>query len=299
MLSPDQKSLRARCKNLLRRAYRGVRPNEEFPLPERPGAATQLALMQSYRQLAAVAPQKLPKLSEVGFRAFSQFEEDGILLYIFSLLGTTSRVCVEICAGNGTECNTTNLIINHGWWGHLFDGRERNVEAGKAFFGKHPDTYLYPPRFNHAWITAENVNDLISNSGAHGEIDLLSLDLDGVDYWIWKAITVIQPRVVVCEVHNPIPADKAITMPYQKDFIFESDDYRGASLAAMAKLGAVKGYRLVGVHRFGFNAFFIRDDIADPYFPAVSVASCLEDPFTLESRRTRWPAVSGHPWIQV
>lgn len=98
--------------------------------------AAQKTLIQQYRLLAANDNEWLPNLKDVGFRKYSQFEEDGILLYIFSLISPINRICVEISAGDGRECNTANLIINHGWWGHLFDGDEQNVKAGTAFFSQ-------------------------------------------------------------------------------------------------------------------------------------------------------------------
>jgi len=262
-------------------------------------AVAQQMLAQQYRTLARTNPESLPSLHDVGFRKYSQFEEDGILLYLFSLIPPINRTCVEICAGNGRECMTTNLIINHGWWGHLFDGDERNVRDGKRFFARHKDTFLQPPEFTTAWVTAENVNELIETSGAKGPVDLLSLDLDGVDYWIWKALTVIQPQVIVCETHNQIPADKALTVPYDPNFSFESEDFRSASLAAMCKLGKEKGYRLVGTHRFGFNAFFIRNGVGEDFFPEVDPASCLNDPVSTALRKTRWPKTSQFDWQEV
>ena len=132
---------------------------------------------------------------------------------------------------------TANLIINHGWWGYLFDGNEHSVRAGREFFAKCPDTSFAPPQFTHAWITAENVNEEIARSGVSGPIDLLSLDMDGVDYWVWKAIEVVQPQVVVCETVNSIPGDRALTVPYDASFTYQSEDFRGASLAAMCKSG--------------------------------------------------------------
>jgi hypothetical protein len=262
-------------------------------------AVAQKTLMQQYRLLALQGKEHLPNLRDAGFRKYSQFEEDGILLYLFSLIPPINRTCVEICAGNGRECNTANLIINHGWWGHLFDGNARNVEVATQFFAEHKDTFLHPPRFSKAWITAENVNELITQSGAAGPIDLLSLDIDGMDYWVWKAITVIQPQVVVCEIHNPIPADKALTVPYSPDFVLKTEDYAGASLAAMCKLGKEKGYRLVGTHRFGFNAFFVKHGVGVEFFPEVEAASCLMDPFSQLARRERWPKVQGLAWQEV
>ena len=262
-------------------------------------AVAQQTLMQQYRLLASKGNSWLPGIGSVGFRKYSQFEEDGILLYIFSLITPINRTCVEICAGNGRECNTANLVINHGWWGHLFDGNEQNVTDGTAFFARNKDTFLYPPRFTKAWITAENVNELIVRSGAKGPIDLLSLDIDGMDYWVWKAIDVVQPQVVVCEVHNPIPFDCALTVPYDPGFIADSADYRGASLAAMCKLGREKGYRLIGTHRFGFNAFFVKNGVGEEFLPEVDVASCLQDPYSAHALRERWPQVKGRKWEAV
>jgi hypothetical protein len=234
-------------------------------------AAVQKTLMHQYRLLASMGDKWLPSFRDVGFRKYSEFDEDGILLLIFASIPPINRTCVEICAGNGRVCNTANLIINHGWWGHLFDGNEYLVRTGQMVFAQHKDTFLYPPRFTRAWITAENVNDLILQSGVRGPIDLLSLDIDGMDYWVWKALTVIEPRVVVCETHNPIPPDRALTVPYDPGFVSKTVDYQSASLAAMCKLGREKGYRLVGAHRFGFDAFFIRNEVGEAFFPEVDV----------------------------
>jgi hypothetical protein len=262
-------------------------------------SVSQKCLMQQYRLLALKDKALLPDFSDVGFRKYSQFEEDGILLYIFSLVRPINRTSVEICAGNGRECMTTNLIINHGWWGHLFDGNERNVQDGQRFFANHKDTLFSPPKFNHAWITAENVNELIQKSGASGPIDLFSLDIDGMDYWVWKALSVIQPQVVVCEVHNQLPPDKALTVPYDPQFVFESEDFRSASLAAMTKLAQEKGYRLIGSHRFGFNAFFMKNGIGEEFFPEVTVHSCQTDPVSVRLQKERWPEIQKFNWKEV
>ena len=268
-------------------------PHERFT----PSKESQLLLYHTYKDMAARGI--VPSFSEVGFRCFSQFEEDGILLLIFAVLGTTNRTAVEICAGNGTESMTANLILNHGWWGHLFDGNQRNVDQGREFFSNSKDTWLYPPRFNQAWITAENVNEVIRNSGIEGDIDLLALDIDGMDYWVWKAIECIRPRVVVCETHNVIGPEDALTVPYDPNFRITTPDYHSASLAAMTKLAEQKGYRLVGTHRYGFNAFFVSREIAADRLPAVTPAQCLQDPCSRETHSTKWPKVKDMNWVRV
>ena len=160
---------------------------------------TQLLLGMRYREMAVDG--ELPAFRDVEFRNHSQNGEDGILWYIFSLIGATNRKSVEIGAGNGMECNTANLIINHHWLGLLLDGSETNVNAGREFFAHHPDTWSLPPSFQHHFIDAENINGLLQTYGFDGEIDLLSLDIDGVDYWVWKAIEVTSPRVVILEIN--------------------------------------------------------------------------------------------------
>src|SRR5690606_6410431 len=133
----------------------------------------------------------LPAIGDTGFKVYSQFNEDGILLYIFSLIGFSNRKVVEICAGHGEECNTANLIINHACHGLLFDGDGANIEHAQKFFARNQSTWLLPPICKQAWITKDNINSLLDDNGFTGDIDLLSLDIDGNDYWVWDAINVI------------------------------------------------------------------------------------------------------------
>jgi hypothetical protein len=130
---------------------------------------SQILLKLAYQQKKAEGGV-LPGLDDVEFRAYSQNGEDGILWYIFSVIGTTNKKCVEICAGDGVQSNTANLIVNPGWNGLLLDGDEKNVTRGKAFYAQHADTVNQPPRFVHAWIDTENVNQLITTGGCGGKL---------------------------------------------------------------------------------------------------------------------------------
>lgn len=229
----------------------------------------------------------LPGLHDAEFRCFSQNGEDGILLYLFSLLGTTNKRVVEICAGNGIECNAANLIVHHGWSGLLVDGDKNNIAEGKRFYSACRDTFASPPLLVASWITAENVNALVADHGFAGDIDLLSLDLDGVDYWIWKALTCIRPRVVLLEFNYRWGPERAVTVPYRPDFRGAGDKHPwcgGGSLAAFAKLGRTRGYRLVGCHRLFFNAVFLRADVGTNLFPEISPAEA----FALNPILRRW-----------
>jgi hypothetical protein len=198
----------------------------------------------------------------------------------------------------------TNLIINHGWQGLLFDGDEHNVKRGTLFFKNHPTKQILPPKFVQAWITKDNINDLILNNGFKGEIDLLSLDMDGNDYWLLKSLNVINSRVIICETQDIIPSDLSLTMPYNPDFYYHNEpedkkDFRSVSLLAMVKLCHQKGYRLIGSNRHGFNVIFMRNDIGLEYFPEISIDEVHQNPWTLYGQKERWPIVKDMPWEKI
>lgn len=262
----------------------------------------QLRLAHEWRRISQHG-DKLPLLADTEFRAFSQNGEDGILLYIFSLIGSGQKRCVEICAGDGIECNSANLILNHGWTGLLVDGNEANVQKGRRFYATHRDTFSFPPKFAHAWVDRETVNETIEKNGFSREIELLSLDLDGVDYWIWEAMDVIQPKVVVAETQCIWGANRSVSVPYRRDFssplIQGFGVYSGASLPAFVKLGKKKGYRLVGTQALGFNAFFVREDIGAEWLPEVSADYCLDRPFVRWAMRELLPLVKDKEWVEV
>lgn len=246
---------------------------------------TQVLLTVLYRDRAE-RHLSLPSFDDVEFRAYSQNGEDGILLYLFALLGAPTKRCVEICAGEGFECNSANLIINHGWRALLVDGDEAKVQRAKDFYDPNRSTSWFPPHIAHAWVTAENVDQYIRGYGFDGDIDLLSLDLDGNDYWIWKAMESVRPRVVVAEYNCAWGPTESRTVPYRADFtnppkegVPKSENlYFGASLAAMTKLARSKGLRLVGTQRWGFNAFFVREGIGEDLLPEVSPVECFDTP---------------------
>jgi hypothetical protein len=280
----------------VRDALRGYAP---------PDAASQLALSFAYRRLLAEGA-KLPPFADTGFKAYSQTDEDGLLLFIFALIGTTNRRCVEICASDGVECNTANLLINHGWTGLLFDGNPELVRRGRAFYQSNRSTYVAPPTFVCSWITRSNINELLRQNGCTGEIDLLSLDMDGVDYWVWEAIDAVTPRVVVVEYQDIIGPDRALTVPYAEDFDarrYPTTDgmpnFAGASLAAFVKLARRKGYRLVGCNRYGYNAFFVRHGLGEDALPEIKPGDCFRHPKTTWGMEHRWPTVKHLPWVEV
>ena len=223
------------------------------------------------------------KINNVGYKKFSQFEEDGILLYIFSLLNFSCPTFVEFGADDGINSNSANLIIHHGFNGLFIDGNKKALNRGEYFFKRYvKDSKLV---FHHAFITAENINELINSNGINEEIGLLSIDIDGNDYWVWKAITSINPQVVVIETHNEFGMNDII-VPYDSTYFYPGihPDYHGASPVAMNKLANSKGYRLIGANELGFNFFFLRNDLL-PQLKECTIQSCLQHPSNKEAQK--------------
>lgn len=243
--------------------------------------------------------KQLPELKDTGFRVFSQFEEDGLLLFLFSVLGTTNQVFVEIGSDDGINSNCANLAMNFGWTGLFIDGNKKAIERGRKFYNKYPHPWGPKPEFINAMILRENVNELIRNAGIEGEIDLLSVDIDGNDYWIWDALEVVSPRVVIIETHVEFGMNN-IVVPYDKDYVYpgKHPDYHGASPIAMARLAKRKGYCLVGANRLGFNMIFVKEELGKDIIPKVTVESVLTDPSTIESFK-RFDAISDWEYVTI
>ncbi len=238
-------------------------------------------------------------LYDTGFRVYSQFEEDGILLYVFAAIGAEYKTFIDIGAGDGINSNCANLAVNFGWRGLFVDGNPLNIQRGKQYYSANPDTVLYPPTFVEAFVQAENINQLIQENGFAGGVDLMSIDIDGNDYWIWDSLTVVQPRVVVIETHIEFGLN-SIVVPYDKDYRYpgKHPDYHGASPVAMEKLARKKGYRLIGANHYGFNTFYVKNGIGEDILPSVSVESILQHPRNLE-RSKLFEAIKDWDYVHV
>ena len=191
------------------------------------------------------------------FRVLSQNEEDGIVWALFQVVGPTTRTFVEI--GSGVNGGNSGFLAKEcGWSGLMVDaGEDRIAHLSQRFDRSRV-------RAEAAWVTRETVNDLLARHGLAGEIDLLSIDIDSCDYWVWQALTVASPRVVVIEYNADFGTERAVTVPDAPAFDREASGdkrYYGASLPALVHLGARKGYRLVLVEPTGVNAFFVRNDV--------------------------------------
>lgn len=227
-------------------------------------AMMQLNLHRFWAETVALPRYADPKrLLRHGFKVYSQHDEDGIIQEIFRRIGAPMRTFVEFGVETGVECNTVKLLIE-GWRGLWI---EANAQACKAI-GSTFDPFLKDRRLTltQSLVTAENINALLESAGFKGEIDLLSIDIDFNDYWVWKAIEAINPRVVTIEYNAGLRPPMSVTVPYQPNRGGDGTNFFGASLEALVRLGRTKNYRVVGCNISGSNAFFVRDDLCADHF---------------------------------
>jgi hypothetical protein len=203
------------------------------------------------------------RLVRYGYKVYCQNDEDGIIAEIFRRIGTTSRTFVEFGVESGVECNSVKLLID-GWRGLWIESNPASAAAIRENFA--PFIAENKLVLQESRVTAENINALIGQGGFAGEIDLLSIDIDGNDYWVWKAIDVVNPRVVAIEYNATLRPPMAVVVPYRAEAQWDGSNYYGASLEALVRLAAAKNYRLVGCSIAGVNAFFVRADICGDRF---------------------------------
>jgi hypothetical protein len=201
---------------------------------------------------------------KVGFKVFSQFDEDGIIQYLISNLRIENKTFIEFGVENYEESNTRFLLLNDHWQGMVLDARAPDIR----YIQQDSIYWQYDLQAKCTWITRENIYALLRDSGFGEDVGLLSIDIDGNDYWIWEAIQPIRPRIVIVE-YNSLFGLRPLAVPYKEDFdrtvSHYSNLYYGCSLGALHHLAEKNGYLLVGSNVFGHNAFFIRADIAGEF----------------------------------
>jgi hypothetical protein len=201
---------------------------------------------------------------KVGFKVFSQFDEDGIIQYLISKLPIENKTFIEFGVENYEESNTRFLLLNDHWQGMVLDARAADIR----YIQQDNIYWQFDLQAKCTWITRENINTLLHDSGFGEDVGLLSIDIDGNDYWIWEAIQSIRPRIVVVE-YNSLFGLRPLAVPYKEDFdrtaSHYSNLYYGCSLGALHHLAEKNGYLLLGSNVLGHNAFFIRADIAGEF----------------------------------
>lgn len=199
-------------------------------------------------------------LSEVEFQVFSQWGDDGIIQYLVNKLEIPNKTFIEFGVENYIESNTRFLLINNNWRGYVMDGSAENVN----YIKNDPVSWGYELHAKNIFITRDNINDLIQEAKFEKEVGILSVDIDGNDYWVWEAINCIDPIIVITEYNSVFGKNTQWTVPYDPAFIRSekhfSKLYYGASLGALVQLGKEKGYVFIGCNSKGNNAYFVRKD---------------------------------------
>lgn len=275
-------------------------------------------------QKAAMAAWRLDKgrqlshgdLVESGFRAFSQNDEDGIILRIFTQIGTTNRNVVEIgsnCAGSAVgipENLSANLVVNHGWHGIVFDIDPKECARMRHFFAREHATrhfhwsrdgqtgYISPVIVQQA-ISPENINAVLVAAGADPAPDLMVVDIDSIDYSVVRSLQAVRPRVLVVEFerrfrdrHSVVQFDASA---YGRDFAQSGS----ASLGAWNNLLAPRGYQLVAIGGSGFNAFFVLEEAAKARLEALSVRDAFDRHPIFRSVDPSFWVTPGAGWEEV
>ena len=218
---------------------------------------------QACRQIQNI--KSIEQFEDVEFRVFSQWGEDGIIEWILQNLPIRQKTFVEFGVESFQEANTRFLVENRNWKGLVIDGSETNMRALRNTKLHHMFDITAAAEF----ITRENINQIISQYGFSGDLGILSIDIDGNDFWVFEAIDCVNPSVIICE-YNPIFGDLfPVSVPYEPLFNRFNAHYSGlffgASIAAIKLLADRKGYEFIGTNSNGINAFFVRQDL----FPSI------------------------------
>ena len=205
--------------------------------------------------------KKIKNLSEVEFQVYSQWGEDGIIDWLINKFPEIPNSFLEIGTENYKESNTRFLLVNKNWDGFLIEADKaavKNIKSQRVF-------WKHNLRIENQFITKDNINTIIKKIEVPKKLGLLSLDVDGVDYWILSNLSVLEPSIVVCEYNSLFGQKKSITVPYKKNFIRSDEHYSnlyyGASIKAFIELMKKKNYFLIGTNSAGNNAFFIKKNL--------------------------------------
>jgi hypothetical protein len=218
-------------------------------------------------------------LSDASYDVFTFHGEDGIILYLLDHMKDVPPFFVDIGAGDCIRSNCSTLAVHFGWQGLFIDQDAGQLAVGKSFY-KHMVAKGVKLKMIQQQITAGNINELLKNESLPHDTGLLSIDIDGNDYWVWKAIDVIRPRIVIIEAKVEFGPRNIIVPDGDHNHHSVDKMYNGASVEALRILGKEKGYKLVGANKYGYNLFFVKEN--EP-FPAVSTADILDQPGTKES----------------
>ncbi len=203
-------------------------------------------------------------LIKYGYKVYSQFDQDGILNEIFKRLGIEKGCLVDFGVEKGVENNSLNLLIN-GWKGYWMDGSIKNIKKINKTHNCLIQNGML--KIKNAFITKDNIELLFKELNVPRDLDLLLIDIDGNDYYVWEAIKNYNPKVVGIEYNSTFNAENKWIMNYNPKHIWDKSNYYGASLKSLELLAQKKGYDLVACNITGDDAFFVRKDLVKNHFP--------------------------------
>ncbi len=196
-------------------------------------------------------------LPDAAFDIYTDMGEDGIIAYLLSKMENVPTYFLDIGSGNCVRSNCATLAVHLGWQGVFIDKNEKQLEIGKKYYAKRPAGAKV--KFIGAEVRPDTINKILEDTELPGEIGVMSIDIDGNDLWIWKAIENVRPRLVVIEAKVEFGFRK-IAVPYSQSNNNGIDKmFNGASVEAMREIGKQKGYKLVGSNRPGYNLFFVQE----------------------------------------
>jgi len=228
-------------------------------------------------------------INDYEFKIFSEWGDDGIIQYLIKHISIKNKIFIEFGVENYLESNTRFLMMNNNWSGFVMDGSDHNMKS----LQKRSWFYRYDLRCKTAWIDRDSINDLLTDTG-FGEIGLLHIDLDGNDYYILMEtdLTILRPAILIMEYNSVFGSERAITVPYRKDFIrtkaHYSNLYFGASLPALNYAAEKKGYSLIGCNQAGNNAYFVRNDLLNDKVCKQHINSAYKKSKFREGRNKRY-----------
>ena len=205
--------------------------------------------------------KKIKDLSDVEFQVFSQWGEDGIIDWLISKFPKIPKNFLEIGTQDYKESNTRFLLINKNWNGYLIEANKKDVDKIKS----QRIYWQHNLKIKNKFITKSNINNVVKELKVPKKLGLLSLDIDGIDYWIIKKLFILKPSIIICEYNSLFGSNKSVTVPYKKHFFRSKEHYSnlyyGASISAFKNLMKVNNYSLIGTNSAGNNAFFLKKDL--------------------------------------
>ena len=158
--------------------------------------------------------KKFDNIQDYEFQIFSQFGDDGIIRYLIDNIKITKNKFIEFGVENYEEANTKFLLESFNWEGLIIDSNNNYVSDIK----KKNYYWRYNLNVANEFISKENINSIINDNNFSGEIGILSIDIDGNDYWIWEEINDVNPSIVVIEYNALFGDELSVTIPYNKNF---------------------------------------------------------------------------------